>query len=233
MITCSVCGQQNDDLEVLCVSCRSYLQSKVDNLNLFETVWQLVENPRAAFKKIVLARHKNYVFVLSPLLGISSAFAFFWLMNLGNRFANLLVLTGAGALLGIPLGVAFVLLVGAVVSNAIRLLGGKGSQKNSRAVVAYAGMPVVLSLVAIFPLEVAIFGIDFFGTNPPPLVIDPFAYVGLLAFDALAALWSVLLLYKGVNVLSGFGNVKTFAVTLVVPLLLAVFLFGIKVLRVA
>ena len=62
MITCSICGVQNDELAVLCSSCKSYLQSKVDSLNLFATIWQLIENPRAAFKKIVLARHKNYVF---------------------------------------------------------------------------------------------------------------------------------------------------------------------------
>jgi hypothetical protein len=232
MITCSVCGQRNDDLAVLCVSCRSYLQSKVDNLNLFETVWQLIENPGAAFKKIVLARHKNYVFVLSSLLGVSSTFALFWLINLGNRFENLLILTGAGGLLGIPLGIAFVLVVGFVVSNAISLLGGRASQKDSRAVVAYAGMPIVLSLVAIFPLEVAIFGIDFFGTNPPPLVINPFAYMGLLGFDALATLWSVLLLYKGVTVLSGFRKIKALAATVIAALFPTALLLGMKVLRV-
>jgi hypothetical protein len=214
MITCSVCGKQNDDLAVLCTSCRGYLQSKVDNLNLFETVWQLIESPRAAFKKIVLARHKNYVFVLSSMLGVSGAFAVFWLMNLGNRFENLLILAGVGGLLGIPAGITIVFVSGVVVSTAVRVFGGKASLKDSRAIVAYAGIPVVLSLVAVFPLEIAIFGIDLFGTNPPPLVINPLAYIGLLGFDALATLWSILLLYKGVTVLSGFNMVKSLLVTL-------------------
>src|SRR6059036_2490374 len=108
MITCSVCGQQNNELAVLCTSCQSYLQSKVENLNLFETIWQLIESPRSAFKRIVLAKHKNYVFVLSSLLGISMAFAMFWLKNLGPQFTNLPTLIGSGGFLGVPLGLTFV-----------------------------------------------------------------------------------------------------------------------------
>jgi hypothetical protein len=232
MITCSVCGQQNDGLAVLCVSCHSFIQSKVDNLDLFQTVWQLVENPRAAFKKIVLARHKNYVMVLSSLLGVSMTFALCWLMNLGNQFENLLTLTGTAGLLGIPLGIVFVLLLSVVVTSAVRLLGGRASLRDCGAVVAYAGTPIVLSLVAVLPLEIAIFGIDFFGTNPPPVVISPSAYIGLLGFDALATLWTVLLLYKGVSVMSGFGKAKSLAVTLMAVLVPVVLFIGTKVLYV-
>ena len=95
---------QNGELAVLCSSCKSYLQSKVDNLNLFETIWQLIETPGVAFKKILLARHKNYVILLSSLAGISMAFALFWMLHFGNRFENVVVLASAGALAGVPLG---------------------------------------------------------------------------------------------------------------------------------
>ena len=228
MITCSVCGQRNDDLAVLCTSCKSYLQSKVDNLNLFETIWQLIESPRAAHKKIVLARHKNYVLLLSCLLGMSLTFALFWLWNLGARFDNVLMLLGVGGLMGIPLGVGFVLVSGMLIVGGIRLLGGKASLKNSGAVVSYASMPLSLSLVLILPLEIAIFGNDFFGTNPPPMIINPVVYVALLGFDALAILWSILLLYQGVTVLSGFGKLKSIGVTLMATLIPATLSFGLK-----
>lgn len=230
MITCSVCGQQNDNLAVLCASCRSFLQSKVDNLDLFKTVWQLIENPRGAFKRIVLARHKNYAVVLSSLLGISAAFGVCWLMNLGNQFENLLVLVGVAVLLGIPLGIVVVLLLSVVIRSGVRLLGGRASLRDCGAVVAYAGVPLVVSLVAVLPLEIAIFGIDFFGTNPPPLIINPLAYLGLLGFDALAAMWSVLLLYKGVSVVSGFRVAKSLAVILMCALVPVALSLGMKAL---
>ncbi|HCV43406.1 MAG TPA: hypothetical protein DGH68_07965 [Bacteroidetes bacterium] len=224
MIACSVCGQQNDDLVVICVSCGSYLQSKVDNLNLFETIWLLMENPRAAFKKIVLARHKNYVVLLSALFGISLAFALFWVKHLGSRFENLMALVGAGVLFGIPAGLAIVWISGFLVARCVRMLGGKAVARNAAAVTAYASMPLALSLVVVFPLEIALFGLDFFGTNPPPLVLNPGVYLGLLAFDAMAVLWSVSLSYKGLAVLSGFRGMKS--ITLI--LLLAVVIGSIS-----
>lgn len=230
MITCSVCGKQNDPLAVLCVSCRSFLQSKVDNLNLFETVWQLIENPGAAFKRIILARHKNYVVLLSSLMGVSMTFSVCWLMNLGSQFENLLILVGIAVLVGIPLGLVFVTLLSVVVTAGVRLLRGRAALRNCRAVLAYASMPMVLSLVAVLPLEIAIFGIDFFGVNPPPLVINPLAYIGLLGFDALATLWSVLLLHKGVSVMSGFRKGKSLAVTLMAVMVPAALSLGMKVL---
>ena len=222
MITCSICGLQNDELAVLCSSCKSYLQSKVDSLNLFETIWQLMENPGAAFKKIVLARHKNYVILLSSLAGISMAFALFWMLHFGNRFENVVVLASAGALAGVPLGFVLMLLLSAVTAGGIRSLGRRVAFRDTWAVVSYSSIPVVLSLVFILPLEIAIFGRDFFGTNPPPLVINPGVYSALMGFDGLAALWSVMLVYRGIAVVSGFGRVRTMIVMLTVVLSIVV-----------
>lgn len=218
MITCSICGLENDDLAVLCASCKSYLQSKVDALNLFETIWQLIEAPRVAFKRIVLARHKNYVFVLSSLLGVSMAFAMAWVVHLGDSATNLFTIVSAGTLSGIPLGIVFILVSGKLLANGSRLLGAKASARDSRAVVSYASVPVVLSLVFVFPLEIAIFGTDFFGTNPPPMALKPEVYWGLMGFDTLAVLWSLILLHRGVMVLSGFGSMKSSVLTLMVAL---------------
>jgi hypothetical protein len=225
MILCPVCGKENDDLAVLCSSCRGYLQSKVDTLNLFETFWQLAESPSLAFKRIILARHKNYVMFLSMLVGMSMFFGILWQLNAANRFDNLLPLVGLGGAVGIPFGFLFIQLVSVVVVVAVRGMGGKATVKNARAVSAYAGMPLVMSLCLVLPLEIAIFGKDFFGSNPPPIVLNPVAYLGLLGFDILAAGWAIVLLHKGVRVLSGFGMAKTLlvtALTLVVPASLAV-----------
>ncbi len=77
MIPCTVCGEANDDLATVCTKCHSYLQAKVDTIDLFPTIWGLIERPGPTMKKIVLARHKNYVFVLLMLLGVATSLAFF------------------------------------------------------------------------------------------------------------------------------------------------------------
>ena len=203
MITCSVCGQQNEDLAVVCVSCKAFLQSKVDALNLFETVWCLVESPRTAFKRIVLSQHKNYVVVLSCLTGVHVVYYVIWYKNLGNAFADLMVLLGTGLVAGPPLGIMCTLVFSAVVAKLTNMVGQRVSMRNTFAVVAYAGVPVICSLVLVFPVEMAIFGSYFFGTNPSPMVLKPAEYLILLGLDSLAVVWSLSLLADGLMVLTG------------------------------
>jgi len=221
MIKCSICATENDDFATICSSCRGYIQSKVDNLNLFETIWKLIESPREAFRRIVLSNHKNYIFLLSGLIGMALAYTIFWYKTLGEQFASLLTLVGTGFLLGMPLGIVFVLLVSTVLQRTARLFGGKVNLKNTYALVTYACMPIVLSLVFVFPIEIAIFGQDFFGRNPPPMVISPVIYLVLIGLDVLAVAWSWFLLVEGMIVANGFTRGKTVVVTLSVLLMTA------------
>jgi len=221
MIKCSICHTENDDFATVCFSCKSYIQSKVDNLNLFETVWKLIESPREGFRRIILAHHKNYVFVLSCLFGTALAYTVFWYKELGPIFSNLLTLVGSGILLGPPLGITFVLVVSVVLRWTAHMFGGKASLKNSFALVAYASVPIVISLTFVFPVEIAVFGQDFFGKNPPPLVINPLIYLVLIAFDILAVAWSWFLLVEGTIVANGLTRGKTVLISLSVLLLTA------------
>jgi len=228
MIECSVCGHRNDDLAVLCVSCHGYLQTKVDNLDLFKTIWLLIETPGLAFKKIILANHKNYVILLSSLLGINIAFGAVWLRNLGPRFGNLFNVISGGTFVGIPLGIIFVALLGLLLVLEIKLLKGKARFRNAFAIIAYSSTPALLALIFVFPLEIAIFGVYFFGNNPPPMVLNPQVYIALLGFDALAILWTLLLLYNGIRVLSGFSRGKSLLSTAVLASVPGILSFGLK-----
>jgi hypothetical protein len=219
MIACPVCGAQNDDFGMKCVSCKSYLQSKVVNINLFETVWWLIESPRSAFKKIVLAEHKNYEFLLSSMLGISLVYTVIWFKNLGHLFPNVAALAGAGLLIGPPLGAFFVLVLSLTTVALGRVFGGKATLRTMFAVIAYAATPIAISLVVVFPLEIAVFGMYFFGSNPPPIVINPIAYVGLLGFDSFACIWSWILLLEGTIVANGFSRVTSLLIILCVMVL--------------
>ncbi len=227
MITCSVCGAQNDDLATVCSSCKSYLQAKVDTLDLFSTMWGLFESPRRTFKRIVLARHKNYVLLLSALAGVSAAYAILWYRNLGRYFDNVLVIVGVGLVTGPLLGILVTLLISGIVRIAGNALGGKATVRNTFAVMAYSSVPVVLSLVFVFPVEVAIFGRYFFENNPPPIVINPAAYIALLGLDAIAVIWSWLLLIEGNLVCYGFSRVKSVILAIALVCLTGAGAFGL------
>jgi hypothetical protein len=232
MITCSVCGQENDDLSIICSSCKSYVQGRVDALNLFETVWGIIEAPGATFKRIVLARHKNYTFILSALFGICLVFELAWYKSVAEHVSSLLTIVAAAAIVGPVLGIAVVWVLSVVLLRASRLLKGNGTRRNLYAVIAYASMPMVLVLVFIVPLQTAVFGIDFFGTNPPPMIIRPIEYTVLLCIKGLAALWTFALIVKGTIAANAFDKSKVVPVAAFVVLALAAIGYALHFMRV-
>lgn len=227
MIRCSVCGRENDDLAVLCTQCKSYLQSKVDTLDLFGTIWMLIERPRHAMKRVALARYKNYTYFLSALFGIALLYAVMWYRNLAKVYDDLFVLLAAGLLIGPVVGIFIVVLSGFLLTSVARLMRGKATARNMRGVLAYSTVPIALSLVFIFPVEIAIFGRAFFDNNPPPMVIKPLEYVVLVGLDALAVLWSLFLLLEGIGVASGFGRGRSALVVAVLLALMGLFVAGL------
>ncbi len=215
MITCSVCGQENDDLHTLCSSCRSFIQGRVDALNLFETIWGLIESPGKTFRRIVLAKHKNYSLVLSSLAGITLVFYVAWYKNIADRLQSLLPIVGVAFLAGPLVGIGFVMGLASIVRVVSKGLGGNPSLKNLFAALAYGTVPLVFSLVFLVPIEIAVFGSDFFGTNPPPMTIRPIEYTVLLSLKALSGIWVIFLFIYGTMAANAFPKAKLFSVGLV------------------
>lgn len=215
MIICSVCGQENDDLRTLCSSCRSYIQGRADALNLFETIWGVIESPRETFRRIVLAKHKNYGLLLSSLAGITLVFYFAWYKNVVDRLQSILPVIGAAFLLGPLAGIAFVLGLAYIIRIFSKWLGGTPNLRNLFAAMAYGTVPLAFSLVFLIPIELAVFGSDFFGTNPPPMTIRPLEYTVLLVLKTLSGIWMMFLLIRGTMAANAFPRRKFLPVGLV------------------
>lgn len=199
MITCTVCGETNEDLAITCRKCHSYLQAKVDTIDLFSTIWGLIERPRATMRKIVLARHKNYAFILLMLLGMAMSLAFFSYWQLGRRFPYGLLI-GAGVVVGPLVGLLFGVIAGLLAGIIARPLGGKGSARNLRAVLAFGAVPIVMLLVIVYPVEFGIFGQFLFDHNPPPEAYEPTLHYALLILNLAGLLWAVALYGTGLAV---------------------------------
>lgn len=229
MIACPICSRENNDLAVICVQCGGYLQSRVPTLDLFPTMWQIIESPTRATKKIALAEHKNYSFILSAFVGIAVVYALLWLFNLGERFDNLMYLLFTGILLGPGIGITFLLLLSFVLYFVSRLLKGEVAFKNIYAVTTYAFVPIIFSLVFVFPIEIMTFGLFFFASNPSPLIIKPFSYIVMTGFNGLTALWSFVLLVLGLRTANNFSLWKSILATLLsLGVFLAFVVFVVK-----
>lgn len=175
----------------------------------------MIESPGRTLRRVVLAHQKNYVFLLVSLSGIAAFFCYAWYRNLEQNFENFFFLAAMSLLLGPLIG----LVIFGTCSVAIHQLGikfgGRGTLRNSFAALAYSLVPIVLSLVVVFPVEVAVFGFSFFGTNPGPMVISPGPYMMLLALNGLAIVWSLFLILEGITVVHSLGRVRAGLVLLI------------------
>lgn len=197
MITCSICKTENHHLAITCASCGSYLQGRIDNLDLFSTCWGLIESPVKTFRRIAIAEHKNYVIPLSAVFGIALTFFFFWLIKAESYADSLLNILAAGFLIGPFVGLCTVLVAAGVTAGMAQVLRLPVKLKNAIAVIAYAMIPVILSFIILLPIELMTFGSGFFAASPSPYRLNPTSYSILLMLDGLFAFWALILLHIG------------------------------------
>ena len=215
MKQCPMCGTENDEFAVVCASCKGFIQSKVDTLDLFHTIWGLFESPVATFKRIGMARIKNYVILLSIGFGIALAYMLFWNANFGIVTPSLTTIIGMGLVAGPVLGLLVVGGLALLLTFVAPKLGGGLKFRNGFAALAYATAPIVLTLVFVFPIELGVFGIYLFDNNPPPIVLNPVAFVVLIGIDAVAACWSLVLSGIGTRVVAGLSPLWSVAFAVV------------------
>ena len=98
---------------------------------------------------------------------------------------------------------------GAVLYGSVRLLGSRGSFRRARHVLAFAWVPIVLSL-ALWPVKLALYGEDWFrdGGSDTGAVADAFR---VLDFAFLA--WAVALLVLGIRAVHGWTWPRAAAAT--------------------
>ncbi len=206
VIACPICGLENGDDITICVQCKAFLQAKVDTLDLFATMWGMIESPGATLKKVVLSRTKNYVLILSVIVGVMLAFAYFWFYKIGNTIDGLFFILGLGILVGPLAGIIVMTTTAGLINSFSRVFGGRRSYRNTLGVISYSATPLILAFVLLFPVELAVFGQYFFGSNPHPMVIRPDLYMVLGGIHLLAFGWTIPLAITGTslaNTLSG------------------------------
>lgn len=227
MTRCPTCAHENDEFATVCTNCRAFLQNRVPNLNLFETSWGILESPRRTFRTIALAEHKNYALFLFCGFGVAVSFTVFWYLRLGVFFHTLMDVLPFAFAAGLALGLLSAVLLTFLYHGVVRMLGSPRKVKQSYAMLAYALVPIVLSVIVVLPIELMTFGMFLFTSNPNPAVIKPASFYILISLDALAALWTIILAVKGTRIIHGFTAPRAvLAVGIVLAILLGTFFVG-------
>ncbi len=216
MIVCPVCKLSNDEFSIKCISCGSYIQDRVPNLDLFAMVWLIIESPSVAFKKIIIAEHKNFVLFFSLFLGICAAFMLMRINRSGNSFDNLFPVLLFGTAIGIIISIPLFYWLAFAFHAAIKLLKPEAEFKVTYGIIGWSLVPIMLSVVFVLPFELSTLGLILFSTNPSAYEVKPVVTVVLLGLDGLLILWSLMLASHGISIAYQFRSIVSFIIVLLV-----------------
>ena len=225
-INCKTCEKTNSILNTKCNSCGSILQGRVTNLNLFEVMWEIIEQPKKTFLKICLSEQKNYVYLLFSIIGIGFLFTKFWLNGIGQYYPNLLNLLIYGMALGPVVGVLlFFIFTRCSYFISSKIFRTEVTQRNITAITAYSFVPILFSTIFILPTKLIVFGLYLFTIVPSPQYIKPEVFYILSGLDVLCLLYTMILFFMGVFVSSNASILKSIIITCTLLILFAVIIF--------
>jgi len=199
---CKKCNHINPPYRNICEECKSFLRERVVNLDLWDTIQKIIEDPLAAFKQIIFAEHKNFIILLTFLLGMKSLII--------SRFLSVPQLGLSGAttsfILSLILSIIFSIIPVLILTTAqINFYKKKGIRlrfKDIYSVSIYAFVPYIFGLIFIFPIELIVLGGDIFSNNPYPFEIKPVISYVLICIEFVVLVWSFILVYKNISMIS-------------------------------
>jgi hypothetical protein len=209
-IICPHCNSENAFYNIICTKCRYYLRDRIYNIDLWNTIISLIDNPVKSFRNIIFSEHKNFIFFI--LLFISAKYLidtrFLAMISVGE-FQTSIELFFSYLIILAVVSVYFLLF------TMVYTIIGRRNKIHTRfkdvfSIIIYSQIPFVLALVVLFPLELVIFGEYLFSMNPTPFTIKGnVAYLFLLVEIGIV-LWSIFLTFKAFSSHSQDRNLSIF-----------------------
>jgi hypothetical protein len=202
-ITCKKCSNSNPLYRSICLECKSYLRERVVNIDLWKTIGQLIEDPKSAFRQILFAENKNFIIFISLFLALKNLII--------ARFLSVPLIGKDGVHTSFILSYLLILLFTFLIFIGFTYLQKifydklriELRFKDIYSVNIYSFIPLILSLIFIFPVELVVLGGDIFSNNPNPFQIKPTISYLLSGFEVFTFLWSIYLVNKCSLLISG------------------------------
>jgi hypothetical protein len=202
-IACKKCATINPLYTSICENCGAFLRERIVNIDLFKTIGQLIENTSLAFKQILFAENKNFIIFITIFLAIKNLLLarFFSVPELGVEGVRISFIVSYL----IMLDFTFILFGAftAIQKLLFKQLNIEIRYKDIYTLNIYSFIPLILSLIFIFPVELVVLGGDIFSNNPNPFQIKPTVAYILGGFEVILFVWSIVLLTKSIIFITG------------------------------
>lgn len=202
-IACKKCSAINPLYTSICENCGAFVRERVVNIDLFNTIGQLIEDTQSAFKQILFAENKNFIIFITIFLAIKNLILarFFSVPELGIKgvsisfiLSYLIILAFTFVIIG-----TFTFVQKIIYKN----LKIEIRFKDIYSLNIYSFIPLIISLFFIFPVELVVLGGDIFSNNPNPFEIKPTVAYFLSGFEIILFVWSIVLLTKSIIFITG------------------------------
>jgi len=201
MDPCPSCGKENFTLQLRCGSCGAFVRDRVPSLNLFSTLWGMMESPSRTMLRIERSEQKNYTHLLFALCGPLFLAVMLFVARIGDTDLPFGYMLGAIVLLGPPLGLLLLTLFTLGQKALFRWrFGIVVAYRDTSALIAWSFAPVMWASVLVLPLQLGVFGFILFSTNPSPWDLLPLPFWIFAVLSVLSTLWTVLLLPLGFRI---------------------------------
>ncbi len=198
IVECKNCQTKNSFYALTCSNCKAYLRDRVYNIDFGSLLLLLIDSPTAAFKKIVYAEHKNFIFIILLLSSIQLFILSIFTQLYFTNSTSLLENPFKGLIYFVILFASLIFVFSLLVTYLHHLFGLSTRIKDNFAILIYSLLPLIAGVLIVFPVELIVFGKYLFDVNPGPFQLkEGLAYM-LLAIEALIFILCF--------VLNGFGN---------------------------
>lgn len=203
-IFCPNCNSGNSFYSFNCSSCGSLLRERVVNIDLWNTIWKIVETPSKAFARVIYAENKNYTFILALLFSLKLTFNSFYIKSLFGMNIDYQNYFRFNLILGLSTFLFLFIIIALVQKLILKSFGINTRFKDNFAAFIYSCIPILFALFVLFPVEYALFGKYWLFFNPSPYLIKTTAAYVFTGMELLAYVWMFILF-----VLLGFVQSKS------------------------
>lgn len=195
---CKKCNHKNPAYKYICTECKSYLRERIVNLDLWNTILLIIEDPTKSFKQIIFAEHKNFILFISLIISIKNLLItrYFSVPSLGQNGVTTSLLLSI--ILMILISIFLLTLFSFLLKSYYNFNKIKLRFKDVYAVSVYAFIPYLFGLIFIFPVELIVLGGDIFSNNPYSFQIKPTISYILIGLELLTIIWSFYLILKSI-----------------------------------
>jgi hypothetical protein len=226
-LICNNCKTVNALYASNCKSCNSFLRSKIANIDLWDSVWDLLTEPVKITVKLIQSEKKNFLISLLCLWLFKSTVNNYILKNYYLAGTEYVSSFTTSLLEGGVVAIGIMALFSLIMTLVFSLFKIKTRFNDNFTIYTYALVPILLSFVFLTPFHFALYGFYWFTVNPSPLIIKPLVTYVLYGIEGLFMLWTLVLF-----IVATYTQSKRIILSVIAGIILFTFVMGFHFLQV-